>query len=138
MTRNAGNHMRTSLKFVDTDGDGKITEKDKTYIGDPIADMTMGLNLGFNYKNIDFSASAFASLGNDMVRDYERKNLYSNKGTYVLDSWTTSNPSNTTPKAVNGGSINYDNFSDYFVEDASYLKNPKHSSWLYPWRKNFQ
>ena len=110
------------LKFVDTDGDGRITEKDKTYIGDPIADMTMGLNLGFHYKNIDFSASAFASLGNDMVRDYERKNLYSNKGTYVLDSWTTSNPSNTTPKAVNGGSINYDNFSDYFVEDASYLR----------------
>ena len=110
------------LKFVDTDGDGKITEKDRTYIGDPIADMTMGLNLGFNYKNIDFSAAAFASIGNDMVRDYERKNLYSNKGTYVLDSWTTSNPSNTTPKAVNGGSINYDNFSDYFVEDASYLR----------------
>jgi TonB-linked SusC/RagA family outer membrane protein len=110
------------LKFVDTNGDGKITADDKTYIGDPIADMTMGLNLGFNYKNIDFSASAFASLGNDMVRDYERKNLYSNKGTYVLDSWTTSNPSNTTPKAVNGGSVNYDNFSDYFVEDASYLR----------------
>tara|TARA_B110000967_G_scaffold71314_1_gene73803 strand:+ start:2928 stop:6047 length:3120 start_codon:yes stop_codon:yes gene_type:complete len=110
------------LKFVDTDGDGKISAADKTYIGDPIADMTMGLNLGFHYKNIDFSASAFASLGNDIVRDYERKNLYSNKGTYVLDSWTTSNPSNTTPKAVNGGSINYDNFSDYFVEDASYLR----------------
>ncbi|MDA8728929.1 TonB-dependent receptor [Flavicella sp.] len=110
------------LKFVDTDGDGKISAADKTYIGDPIADMTMGLNLGFHYKNIDFSAAAFASLGNDMVRDYERKNLYSNKGTYVLDSWTTSNPSNTTPKAVNGGSINYDNFSDYFVEDASYLR----------------
>ena len=110
------------LKFVDTDGDGEITEKDRTYIGDPIADMTMGLNLGFNYKNIDFSAAAFASIGNDMVRDYERKNLYSNKGTYVLDSWTTTNPSNTTPKAVNGGSVNYDNFSAYFVEDDSYLR----------------
>jgi len=110
------------LKFVDTNQDGEITVEDKTYIGDPIPELTMGLNLGFNYKNIDFNASAFASIGNDMVRDYERKNLYSNKGTYVLDRWTTTNPSNTIPRAVNGSSVNYDNFSDYFVEDASYIR----------------
>lgn len=110
------------LRFVDMDGDGEITEEDKTNIGDPIADMTMGLNIGFNYKNFDFSASAFASLGNDMVRDYERKNLYSNRGTYVLDSWSETNPSNTIPRPVNGASVSYDNFSDYFVEDASYLR----------------
>ena len=100
------------LKFVDTNQDGEITVEDKTYIGDPIPELTMGLNLGFNYKNIDFNASAFASIGNDMVRDYERKNLYSNKGTYVLDRWTTTNQSNTIPRAVNGSSVNYDNFSD--------------------------
>lgn len=110
------------LKFVDVDGDNTITVNDKTYLGDPIPDITMGLNLGFNYKNIDFSASSFASLGNDLVRDYERKNLFSNKGTYVLDSWTPTNPSNSIPRAVNGASVSYDNFSDYFVEDASYIR----------------
>ena len=110
------------LKFVDVDGDNAITVKDKTYIGDPIPDITMGLNLGVNYKNIDFSASTFASLGNDLVRDYERKNLYSNKGSYALNSWTSSNPSNSVPRPVNGASVSFDNFSDYFVEDASYLR----------------
>ena len=110
------------LKFVDIDGDNAITVKDKTYIGDPIPDITMGLNLGVNYKNIDFSASTFASLGNDLVRDYERKNLYSNKGSYALNSWTSSNPSNSVPRPVNGASVSFDNFSDYFVEDASYLR----------------
>jgi len=110
------------LKFVDVDGDNAITVKDKTYIGDPIPDITMGLNLGVNYKNIDFSASTFASLGNDLVRDYERKNLYSNKGSYALNSWTPSNPSNSVPRPVNGASVSFDNFSDYFVEDASYLR----------------
>ena len=110
------------LKFVDVDGDNTITVKDKTYIGDPIPDITMGLNLGVNYKNIDFSASTFASLGNDLVRDYERKNLYSNKGSYALNSWTSSNPSNSVPRPVNGASVSFDNFSDYFVEDASYLR----------------
>jgi hypothetical protein len=82
----------------------------------------MGLNLGVNYKNIDFSASTFASLGNDLVRDYERKNLYSNTGSYALNSWTSSNPSNSVPRPVNGASVSFDNFSDYFVEDASYLR----------------
>ena len=110
------------LKFVDVNGDGEISVDDKTYLGDPIPDMTMGLNLGFNYKNIDFSAAAFASIGNDMVRDYERKNLYANKGAYVLDAWTETNPSNSIPRVVNGKSVNYDNFSDFFVEDASYLR----------------
>ena len=82
----------------------------------------MGLTLGFNYKNIDFNLSSFASLGNDLVRDYERKNLYSNKGSYVVDSWTPTNPSNSIPRPVNGASVSFDNFSDYFVEDASYLR----------------
>ena len=110
------------LKFVDVNGDNTITVEDKTYLGDPIPDITMGLTLGFNYKNIDFNLSSFASLGNDLVRDYERKNLYSNKGSYVVDSWTPTNPSNSIPRPVNGASVSFDNFSDYFVEDASYLR----------------
>tara|TARA_B100000809_G_scaffold77865_2_gene75719 strand:+ start:10413 stop:13604 length:3192 start_codon:yes stop_codon:yes gene_type:complete len=110
------------LRFTDTNNDGEITEEDRTNIGDPIPELTMGLNIGFNYKHIDFSASAFASVGNDMVRDYERVNLYTNKSSRVLDAWTTENPSTTTPRATSGGTINTELFSDYFVEDASYLR----------------
>jgi len=110
------------LRFVDINGDGQIDENDRTNIGDPIAEVTMGFNFGFKYKNIDFSATAFASIGNDMVRDYERQNLYANRGTYMLDRWQGSGTSNTVPRATGGGSINTDLFSDFYVEDASFVR----------------
>lgn len=110
------------LRFVDINNDGQITDEDRTNIGDPIAEITMGFNLGFNYKNIDFSATAFASVGNDMVRDYERINLYANRGTYMLDRWQGTGTSNTVPRAVAGESVNTNLFSDFHVEDASFLR----------------
>src|SRR5690606_33980551 len=45
------------LSFVDVSGDGVISfgdNSDKTMIGSPLPDVTMGLNLGLNYKSIDF------------------------------------------------------------------------------------
>ncbi len=110
------------LKFVDVDGNGYIDENDRTDIGDPIPDLTAGLNLGLKYKNIDFSASAFGSFGNEMVRDYQRVNNLTNKGVRVADAWTEENPSTTNPRAVTGSSINTDLFSDYHVEDASFIR----------------
>lgn len=110
------------LKFVDTNGNGYIDPDDRTNLGDPLADITMGFNIGFTYKNIDFSANAFASIGNDMVRDYERKDLYANRGTYMLERWQGTGTSNTVPRAVAGASVNTDLFSDFYVEDASFLR----------------
>jgi hypothetical protein len=110
------------LRFVDTNKDGIINDDDKTNIGDPIADLTMGFNVGFSYKNLDFSANAFASVGNDMVRDYERNDIFANRGTYMLDRWQGTGTSNTVPRAVAGASINTDNFTDFAVEDASFVR----------------
>ena len=59
------------IRFVDINGDGVINVNDKTNIGDPIPAATMGFNLQFNYKALDFSMYTFASVGNDMVRNYE-------------------------------------------------------------------
>ena len=110
------------LKFVDIDGDGIINDEDKTYIGDPIADYTMGFNITLNYKKFDFGASAFASIGNEMVRNYERVELLANRGSYLLDRWTGPGTSNTVPRVSGKATVNNQFFSDYFVEDASFLR----------------
>ncbi|MCP2026071.1 TonB-linked SusC/RagA family outer membrane protein [Flavobacterium sp. HSC-32F16] len=109
------------LRYVDLNGDGVIDTKDKTNIGDPIPDATMGFNLQLNYKALDFAVFTFASVGNDMVRNYERTLSDANRINYVLDRWTGPGTSNSTPRVTTGATSN-NVFSDYFVEDASYLR----------------
>ncbi|MGS2726461.1 SusC/RagA family TonB-linked outer membrane protein [Psychroserpens sp. BH13MA-6] len=109
------------IRFVDVNGDGNIDANDRTNIGDPIPDVTMGLNLNFKYKGFDFVAYTFASLGNDMVRNYERTLTDVNRLNYVLGRWTGEGTSNTVPRVTTAATTN-NVFSDYFVEDASYVR----------------
>ncbi|MGK0453539.1 MAG: TonB-linked SusC/RagA family outer membrane protein [Paraglaciecola sp.] len=109
------------LKFVDNNGDGVIDGDDRTYIGDPIADFTMGLNLSVNYKNFDFNAYAFASIGNELVRNYERNLPLTNRPTYFLDRWTGPGTSDSFPRVTTGANGNA-LFSDFFVEDGSFVR----------------
>jgi TonB-linked SusC/RagA family outer membrane protein len=109
------------IRYVDVNGDGVIDTKDKTNIGDPIPQAIMGFNMQLNYKNLDFAVYTFASVGNDMVRNYERTLSDANRLNYVLDRWTGEGTSNTTPRVTTGATAN-NVFSNYYVEDASYLR----------------
>lgn len=109
------------IRYVDINGDGVINTSDRTDIGSPIAATTMGLNLQLDYKNFDFVAYAFASVGNDMVRNYERTLTDVNRLDYVLDRWTGEGTSNSVPRVTTSATSN-NVFSDYFVEDASFVR----------------
>ncbi|MCO6148875.1 TonB-dependent receptor [Flavobacterium sp. NRK1] len=109
------------IRYKDVNGDGQITAADRTNIGDAIPDATMGFNLQLNYKGWDFAAYTFASIGNDMVRNYERTVTDANRSNYTLDRWHGEGTSNTVPRVTTGATAN-NIFSDYFVEDASYLR----------------
>ncbi|MDK2773013.1 MAG: TonB-dependent receptor [Flavobacterium sp.] len=109
------------IRYKDLNNDGVIDNKDRAFIGKPIADYTLGFNLGMNYKNFDFVAYSFASVGNDMVRNYERTENKLNKLNYTLDRWTGEGTSNEVPRVTAGATSN-NVFSDYFVEDASFLR----------------
>jgi TonB-linked SusC/RagA family outer membrane protein len=109
------------IRFVDVNGDGVISQDDRTYIGDPIPDVTMGFNLTFNYKNFDFSAYSFANLGSEIVRNFERDQVNVNMLSRRLDRWTGPGTSSTEPRVSAGATANK-LFSDYFVEDGSFLR----------------
>jgi hypothetical protein len=109
------------LRFVDVNQDGTIDANDRTFIGKPLPDYIMGFNLAIDYKNFDFSAYAYAVLGKDMVRNYERDQPNVNRLDYYLDRWTGPGTSNEVPRATTGATSNK-LFSDFFVEDASFLR----------------
>ncbi len=109
------------IRYRDLNGDGVINFDDRTKVGSPLPDYTMGFNLDFKYKSVDFAVYSYASIGNDMVRNYERSVTDVNKLNYVLDRWTGEGTSNSVPRVTTGATAN-DLFSDYFVEDASFFR----------------
>lgn len=109
------------LRFRDVNGDGVIDARDRTYIGDPIPDVTMGFNIGFDYKGFDFRTYVFASLGNQIVRNYERALSDVNRLDYYLSRWTGPGTSNEVPRVTNAATSN-GVLSDFYVEDASFAR----------------
>lgn len=112
------------LIFVDQNGDGEISftdDSDKTNLGSAIPDFTMGLSLSASYKGLDVSANFFASVGNEIIRNYERQQPYANQLSYIIDRWIGEGSSYTVPIQTTAPTRN-NVFSSYFVEDGSFLR----------------
>jgi len=115
------------IRYKDLNGDGKIDfsgNTDKTSIGSPIPSVTMGFNLGLNYKGFDLSAMLYASIGSKILRNYERQTPLANMLNYKLARWTGAGSTNDQPRLTTGANRNIV-ISDYFTEDGSFarLKN---------------
>ncbi|MCR5364459.1 MAG: TonB-dependent receptor [Bacteroidales bacterium] len=55
------------IKFKDMNGDGKITESDRTNIGSPMPKFTFGWTNTFTWKNVDLSVFVSGSYGNKVL-----------------------------------------------------------------------
>jgi hypothetical protein len=113
------------LKFVDYNGDGVINNDDKTEIGSPQPDFTMGINLGASYKGFDFSVTGYAALGQEVARSYRKfgDGNMENFTTEVYSYWNGEGTSNKYPlfARMNDGA-NWQNISDIYIENASYFR----------------
>ena len=109
------------VKYYDVNHDGVINDDDKVNLGNGVPDVTLGFNLGFNYKNFDFSLVASGAFGQQIVQSYRGfTNTKANYTTRILDRWTGEGTSNTIPR-VTEQNINWQ-FSDLFVQDGDYLR----------------
>ena len=107
--------------LVDRDGDGAITDGDR-YISDksPVAKVYMGLSSQFVWKNWDLGLNLRASLGNyaynNTFSDNASMHVYNDQG-YLVNLYE-----DCLKTGWRGTSSNEQKRSDYFLENASYLK----------------
>ena len=112
------------VKYKDQDGDGVITTKDRTVIGNAMPKWFGGIGNTFTFKGFDLNVLFQFNYGNDV---YNATRLYStqtqneriNLLAEVNDRWTPTNASNRVPSAK--GYVKYDVYSR-FVEDGSFLR----------------
>ncbi len=108
------------LKLVDVNGDNRIDENDRTYIGNPYPDFTWGIVNNITYKAFDLSFMFQGSQGGKLVNgdpNYNETKRY-NKN-YNQNRWVS-------PMFPGDGKTPYSTIgfnwmlTDYVVEDASY------------------
>lgn len=110
--------------FVDSNGDGAITNADKVQIGNPHPDFTAGLNLSFGYKGVDLSVTAFGAFGHQIAKSYRSfaDSPLQNYTTEVFQRWHGEGTSNRYPRLTNGSHTNSQYISDIYIENADFLK----------------
>ncbi len=110
-------------KYQDTDGNDTINSLDRVHFGDPNPSFTLGLNLGGNWKNFDFSAQIYTVQGVDILNNtmltldtWERSP--SNKSNRVLNAWTPTNMNSNVKKNELGR-----NFSNTGVNNSAIMQD---------------
>jgi TonB-linked SusC/RagA family outer membrane protein len=122
------------FRYADVNGDGKIDDNDRTFIGNPNPDFTYGVNLSAAYKGFDFAAVFYGSQGNDVYNSIKYwTNFYGsqtgNKSRDLLyNAW---DPTKTPAQNANAKTpiqektttfSTADAISSYYVENGSFLK----------------
>jgi TonB-linked SusC/RagA family outer membrane protein len=117
------------FRYQDTNGDGVITEADRTFLGNPSPDFSYGLNIELNYKNFDFTVFLYGVQGNEIwnqVRwwtDFYPSFAGAKSKTALYDSWRPDNLNAKAPIQENEGSFSTNIVPNSFlVENGSYLR----------------
>ena len=122
------NAVPGDLRFVDANGDGKITDADRQYMGNAMPDWTYAATFAMNYRKLGFSLMLQGVQGAQALHVAKYMTLNDQEGSFnrdsrILDAWSEQNSGSDIPrltKADNNG--NFKTPSDWYLEDASYLR----------------
>ena len=123
---NPHNFVAGDVHFLDLNGDGIISDADKTVIGDPNPDIYGNIFDNVNWKNLTLAIGFNYSLGND-VYNYQRSVLNAGSNFYnqqvaEVGRWHYENQQATLPRVAYGDPTGNNRFSDRWIENGSYLR----------------
>ena len=116
------------IRYKDLNKDGKIDALDQNWLGNQLPDFSYGIGGNIGYKN--FMLSFFLagvqgiSLSNGIKSstDFVGTVAGMNYGTRTLEAWTPQNTGSSIPAVSLVNANDETRSSDYFIENASYLK----------------
>ena len=114
------------MRFVDTDGNKCIDERDMQVIGDPNPNAFGTFGTRLTWRNLSLSATFNYVIGGD-IYNYQRSILESgsyfyNQTSAMLSRWTHEGQVTDIPRASFLDDMGNSRFSDRWIEDGSYLK----------------
>jgi TonB-linked SusC/RagA family outer membrane protein len=112
------------FRWWDKDNNGKITDSDRTFIGDPTPNWTYGFTLNAAYKGFDIVVFGQGVAGNQIFQGLRRLDIgNANWQTKALGRWTGQGTSNSFPRLiVTDPNKNFTNPSDFYLEDGGYFR----------------
>lgn len=115
------------VRFVNANGDDKISDDDRQYVGSPFPKLAYGIRGSLDYKGIDFGFFFDGMYGNK-IYNYTKARMYStneiiNFSTALLNSWTPSNTNTDIPRFTQQDpNKNYRRVTDRWIEDGSFFR----------------
>lgn len=113
------------IRFVDHSGDGRITNDDKVVLGNPWADVELGLNFNASYRNFEFSMTWFSSLGATVYSGPQSlMGRFDDNSNYPagIRPWTPDNPDTDVPRAYYGTTLNSRGDTDRWLESGDFAR----------------
>ena len=114
------------IRYVDINGDNRIDDLDRTWIGTTLPALEYGLRLDLTYKKFDASIFGSGVAGregfdvytvfNNLMRSRE------NVGPGVFNAWTPQNTNTNVPALTLKDNNGEGRTSDYFIVNTSYFK----------------
>ena len=125
----ANNLVPGDFKYEDVNGDNVIDGDDRQVLGAYIPNFTYGINLGLNWKNLDFELTTYGQTGGQIYNRkralrYAQSNYNFDKAQYE-NRWTGPGSTNSHPSAaalVKGWNVSDQRVNSYFVESADFFR----------------
>lgn len=112
------------MKYVDYNGDGKITPDDQVRTDNTQLPLFQGgMNFGVQYKNFDLTVLFQGATG---AKQYVSAGESGNIGNFLLDiyenRWTIDNPSSVDPRIANRSDQYFSGNNTYWLRSSDYLR----------------